>query len=218
MKRTIIGSIILIGLFAPHIVHSQGTTYMSNLGQSPDGNNAVGSNSWLAAGILTGTNASGYLLNSIQLGMADATGNPTNFTAMIYSAFIGGAVLPGTNLCTLDGPANPATGGVYSFTAVSNLLLLPNTRYFIVLTAATTVANGAYEWSFINTASYNPNGGWGGGATLGSLNGSSWNPLPNYPQLDYSQFAINATAIPEPGVLGLLGLGGLAFLWHRRKF
>jgi hypothetical protein len=95
--------------------------------------------------------------------MADASGNPTNFTVMLYSAFVGGGISPGTNLCTLDGPANPATCGVYSFTAVSNLLLPPNTRYFIVLTAGTTIANGAYEWDYANIYSYNPSGGWGWG-------------------------------------------------------
>jgi hypothetical protein len=28
---------------------------------------------------------------------------------------------------------------------------------------------------------------------------------------------ISMYAVPEPGILSLLGLGGLAFLWHRRK-
>jgi hypothetical protein len=33
--------------------------------------------------------------------------------------------------------------------------------------------------------------------------------------LDNIQFS--SIPIPEPGVVGLLGLGGLSFLWHRRK-
>jgi hypothetical protein len=33
----------------------------------------------------------------------------------------------------------------------------------------------------------------------------------------YYQFAISVTDVPEQGVLSLSGLGGLAFLWYRRK-
>jgi PEP-CTERM motif len=57
-----------------------------------------------------------------------------------------------------------------------------------------------------------------GGLALGSSNGSSWYPLGNYPQqLDYPQYAITAEAIPEPGALGLLALGGLFLVRRRRK-
>lgn len=194
-------------------------TYLSNLGQLSNGSNAVGSDSWLAALFYTGANAAGYSLDSVQLGMADASGSPSDFTAMIYglnSNMIGG-VFPGSSLGTLDGSLDPATGDIYTFTAISNLLLSPGRPYFIVLTAETAVADGAYNWSVMNTASYNLTGGWLGAVTLGSTDGLSWAPLPTYPLLDFSQFAINATAIPEPGVLSLLGLGGLALLWHRRK-
>jgi hypothetical protein len=83
-----------------------------------------------------------------------------------------------------------------------------------VLTAGTAVANGAYDWSYVGASSYNPSGGWGGfGGVLTSSDGSSW--LGGYSV--NPQYAVNATAIPEPGVLGLLGLGALVFLWHRRK-
>jgi hypothetical protein len=218
MKTIIIRSILTIGFFCPQFLQAQGTmTYLSNLGKPADGTNAVGSDSWLAAPFYTGTNAGGYSLDSIQLGMANASGNPTNFTVMLYSAYLGAGISPGTNLDTLDGSSNPATAGVYTFTTVSNLLLSPNRYYFIVLTAETTVANGAYEWNYDNTGSYNPVDNWIGAVTFGSGNGLSWTRLGMSPLYDYSQFAINATAIPEPGTLGLLGLGGLVFLWPRLK-
>jgi hypothetical protein len=111
---------------------------------------------------------------------------------------------------------NPATAGVYTFTTVSNLLLSPNRFYFIVLTAGTTVANGAYEWNYDNTGSYSPVDNWIGAVTLRSSNGSYWNS--GLGPSVFSQFAINASAIPEPGVLSVLGLGSIAFLWRRRKF
>ena len=84
-----------------------------------------------------------------------------------------------------------------------------------MLTAGTAIANGAYDWSHADTYSYNQSGGWQTFADiLPSSDGLSW----RHPILSSdAQFAINATAIPEPGVLGLFALGSLAFLWHRRK-
>jgi hypothetical protein len=217
MKRIITSAVTVLAIIlARHIVQAQGTmTYLSSLSQTPTGSVSVGSDSWLAADFITGTSANGYSLDSIQLGMANASGSPTNFTVMLYSAFIGGAVLPGTNLDTLSGSLDPATSGIYTFTTISNLMLSPRTVYFIVLTAGTGVTNGAYNWS---ESAYPPSiNYWSAdNAVLQSGDGiSGWHTTP---YLGIAQFSINATAIPEPGVLGLLGLGGLAFLWHRRKF
>lgn len=206
-------------LMAQQVTQAQGIMYLSNLSQASSGSLAVGTNSWLAAGFQTGTNAGGYWLDSIQLAMTDASGNPSAFVAMLYdqSSDLSG-FSPGSSLCTLNGSLNPVTGGIYTYTPASSLTLSPNTIYFIVLTAGTTVANGAYGWSYLNTASYGPVDNWGGGLALGSGNGLPWHPLGNYPQeLDYPQYAINATAVPEPGVLSLFALGGLCFLWHRRR-
>ena len=215
LMKTIINCIIgfAVALLAAQIVQAQGTmTYLSNLGQSSAGSLAVGNNSWLAEVFVTGTNASGYSLNSIQLGMADSSGNPSNFTTMLYSS-AGASFLPGFSLGTLDSSLNPTAAGTYTFTSASNLMLSPSTDYFIVLTAGTAVANGSYEWSYTGANFYNPSGGW---ASLGNVwilnDGSHWNSTG-----DSVQFAINATPIPEPGVLGLFGLGGLAFVWHRWK-
>jgi hypothetical protein len=219
MKATvkiIVGSFVVfaVALLASQILQAQGTmTYLSNLDQNSAGSLTAGSDSWLAAPFETGTNASGYMLNSVQLGMADASGNPRNFTVMLYSLVIGGGS-PGSSLDILSGSLNPVTGGIFSYTPTLNLTLHPNTFYYIVLTAGTAVANGAYDWSYVGASSYNPSGGWGGfGGVLTSSDGSSW--LGGYSV--NPQYAVNATAIPEPGVLGLLGLGALVFLWHRRK-
>jgi len=223
MKNPIIGGIIVLAvvLSVPQILQAQGTTYLSNLGQPSTGSLAVGSDSWYAALFFTGTNASGYSLNSVQLAMTDASGNPSGFTAMLYAQDYsnGFAIFPGSRLGTLSGSTDPATGGIYTYTDDSNITLSPSTPYFVVLTAGTTVANGAYDWSLAGIDSYNPNGGWGviGGVSgdyLHSSDSSSWNSTSSG---GFPQFAINATAVPEPSSGILLGLGGLGFLWHRRK-
>ena len=207
------------GLLTQQIAPAQGVVYLSNLGQASAGNLAVGSNSWQAAVLITGTNVGGYALNSVQLRMTDASNSPSGFKVMLYGeANNPNAAFPGSSLGTLFGANNPSTGGVYTYTDDSNITLSSDTTYFIVLTAGTTIADGAYDWSSTSTGSYgsyNPTGGWiGGNVLLHSSNGSSWAANSSYSP----QFSITATAIPEPGVLSLFALGGLGFLWQRRRF
>jgi hypothetical protein len=144
MRRRIISIIIasVFGLMAPEMIQAQGTmTYLSNLDQPSAGSLAVGSNSWVAAGIYTGTNPGGYVLTSIQLGMIDASGNPSGFTAMLYYPLSGGPPSgPGRYIATLDGSLNPVSAGTYTYAAHSNLTLSRSTEYFIVLNAGTAVA------------------------------------------------------------------------------
>jgi hypothetical protein len=60
MKTIINGLIVFaVALLAPQIAQAQGTIYMSNLGQTSAGTDAVGSNSWMAVYFITGTNADG---------------------------------------------------------------------------------------------------------------------------------------------------------------
>jgi hypothetical protein len=218
MKQTIIGGVLAfaVALVAPQITQAQGTTYLSNLGQAPAGSIAVGSDSWVAGNFRTGTNSAGYVLNSVQLAMTDASGNPDGFTAMIYTqfGFPVGAPHPESSLATLGGSLNPMTAGDYTYAPASSLMLSPNTIYFIVLTGGTGIASGAYEWSDAGVNSYNPSDGWGGSIYYyHSSDGLNWTrSLGIYPQ-----FAINGTAVPEPGVFSLFALGGLGFLWHRRR-
>jgi hypothetical protein len=115
---------------------------------------------------------------------------------------------------TLNGSLTPVSSGIYTYTPSSSLTLKGNSPYFIVVTAGTALADGAYGWSLAGAPPYNPVSGWVEvGGIFTSSNGSSW-PLPTD---GYFQFAINATAVPEPSTLSLLALGGLFLVWHRRK-
>lgn len=206
---------LVVELLIQQVTQAQGTLYLSNLGQSSTGSESVGSNLWYAALVETGNNTGGYALDSIELGMVDASGNPNGFTALLYSAIVSADIYPGSNLATLNGSLDPSTAGIYTYTPTSNLTLSPSTLYYIVLTAGTAVANGAYDWSLADANSYNPSGGWRGvDGVWTSINGSNWNPII---ATISPQFAITATPIPEPGILSLFGLGGLGLLWQRRK-
>ncbi len=195
----------VVGLLAQQITHAQGTIYLSNLGEASVGGSPVGSDSPNGFSFITGQNAGGYLLDSIQLSMTDASGNPSGFAAMMYM-LVDPASGSETYIGTLSGSLNPAVAGIYAYTPTDNLILLPNTYYSLLLTAETAVANGAYELSLTGTNLGYPSNGWAGPG-FGNFSIAT----------EFPQYAITATPVPEPGTFCLFGLGGLCFLWHRRK-
>jgi hypothetical protein len=151
---------------------------------------------------------------SIQLGFFSGSGNPNDYTAMIYSAISNIGTEPGSSLGSLNGSADPTTDGIYTYT--SNLMLSPNTPYFIVFTAGTTVAEGNWQ-AGVNV--YNPSGGWGvtQRGSIGfyqSSDGSSWSSILGGGI--YPEFAINATPIPEPSIIFLIFIGS-GVLFYVRK-
>jgi hypothetical protein len=215
MKKLLNGMIVFaVGLLAPQTARSQGTsTYISSLGLPSAGTEEVGSDSWIADQIKTGNNPGGYALDTIQLAMAPASGAPSGFTVMLYSAISFAAILPGTSLGTLSGPTDPETDGTYTYTA-SDLTLSPSTFYFIVVTAGTPVASGLYAWSFASSLP-SSSGGWDGAVFfITSSDGSTWSTLSNTD--GDLQYALTATPTPEPNTLGLLGLSGMLFFAWRR--
>jgi hypothetical protein len=214
VKRiTFVAAVLGAGLFLAPAASAQGTIYISNLGQTPVGSGAVGSDSWIAQDFTTGTNAAGYVLNSVQLLMDPALGSPNGFTASIYSSPGNGA--PGIELGTLSG-SDPAAGGLFSY-AASGLTLSPGTYYYVVLTAATPAAQGAYEWSAADSfgrITVAPGDPWTiPDGYFSSADGSSWT---SHPRGNIFQFAVDGAAVPEPGISSLLALGGLWLLWCRR--
>src|ERR1039458_2607755 len=105
-------SMFVVGLLAQQIAVAQGTTtYLSNLGQASAGSLAVGSDSWLAEAFRTGADAGGYVLDSVQLSLADASGSPSGFTVMLY-ATNPSTPAPFSYLTTLHGSLDPVAAGV----------------------------------------------------------------------------------------------------------
>ena len=222
MRKKIISGIIagVFGLLTPQRVPAQGTMYLSNLEQASIGSLAVGSNSWVAGIFVVGNNPGGYVLDSVELAMANASGNPSGLQVMIYSSGGGGFAPPKTYVGTLSGSLDPVTAGEYTFTPSAPITFLPGGGYSIVLTSGTAVADGAYEWSYGGANSYNPTGGWstlpgGAAGAWTSSNGS----IPSWVRNGsaFPQFGIEANPVPEPGLLSFFVLGGLHFVWQRRK-
>ena len=212
MKNIIISgmSVFALALLAPQTARPQGTMFVSSLGQPSTGSAEVGSDSWLAAGFETGNNTGGYVLDSVQLAMAPASGAPSQFIVALYSAHDPIAHRPDSSLGILAGSSDPETSGIYNYTA-SGVTLPPSTYYYVVLTSGTTVSSGFYAWSFDNSPPVT-SGGWGGTQRLlYSRDGLSWNSL-----FGDRQFSLTATAVPEPDTLSLLALAGLlSYAWPR---
>jgi MYXO-CTERM domain-containing protein len=220
MKHIVLSSIVAVAatLLSPQAAQAQGTMLrLSSLSQTYTGTKAVGGDSWLAVPFVTGNSPGGYTLDSVQLGMADASGNPSGFSVMLYSrSGDTGAILPGSSLGSLTGSTSPTSAGVYSYTPAAGLTVSPGTYYFVVLTGTTVVADGAYSWGL---SAYPPatgsDGWWEGNEIRRSVDGASGWPLA-LPYQGIGQLAIYATAVPEPGAFSLAILGGLLLMRRRR--
>jgi hypothetical protein len=210
MKKNVISGFIvfLIALLIPQITGAQGTVYVSGLSQTSTGSHSVGSDSWLAADFETGTNASGYVLNSVELALINASGNPNGFTAMLYTQVGEGGVNPGSSLGAFSGSSNPSTSDIYVYTAPPDFILSPNTFYNIVVTSQTLAGTGSYNWSD-STFPPNLSGGWRVSYGVLYSNNGAITDWYAFPVSGYAQFSIDAISIPEPGVLSLFGLGGV---------
>jgi hypothetical protein len=213
MKKSIPLTILLVSvIFLPTFVQAQGTLQASNLGQTPTSSAAIGSDSWIAQEFyIFGTDPTIYDLNSIQLLTNPASGNPSDFNVSIYSAGnLGGS--PKNFLGSLNGSTDPSLGGVFTYTA-SDITLSGDIGYYVVVTAATSIAQGAYSWSASNNAG---TGNWNiTDIYYSSADGLNWT---GHARQDVFQMAIYATPVPEPSTCALLGLSlfGLGF-WRLQQ-
>jgi hypothetical protein len=192
---------------------AQGTLYVSTLGETLTSSLAVGSDSWLAQPFDTGTNAAGYALNSVQLLMSAATGNPSGFSVLIYNQTTSSPYSPMNSVGSLGGSLNPSASGLYSYTA-SGILLSPHTLYYLVVTATMSVAQGAYNWRDASDLAEGSDQWIIEPGYSSSSDGLSW----QYLRPNTFSMAIYATAIPEPSAVSLISLGcGILFYVRRRK-
>ena len=222
MKKQIANGIMILSLagLSPSFAQAQGTVaYVSNVGRPQAGSLAVGSDSWVGNQFMVGTNTGGYALNSVQLAMAAAAGNPNGFTVALYATWAGVTPYHGAGdasfILPLLGSTNPSTAGIYTYTPQTALDLSQSYIYSVVLTAGTSVANGSYNWSEADGA-LGLSDGWNSAYFLfNSSDGLVWsdNPTPNG---SYPEFAVSAVTVPEPGVPAFWGIGIFLFcLWRK---
>ena len=139
---------------------------LSNLTTSGTGTVVVDSSGGESAGFVTGGNAGGYTLESVDVrisSVTNTTGNASgDLTVALYTSASNGK--PGTSQATLTG-SSPTGAGTFTFTCPdsANCSLSPATQYHVVLTAPNTTGNGRYVWSVASTlsATQEPsNNGW----------------------------------------------------------
>ncbi|MGH8046031.1 MAG: choice-of-anchor R domain-containing protein [Chthoniobacterales bacterium] len=171
---------------------------------------------WAGNRFITDNSAPSFLLDSVTVKMDTADAMPGNFFVAIYSHATDG---PGTLLQTLTGNTNPATAGDYTYTS-SGLSLAPNTSYWVVTGVSSGGVGGSgYLWK-LSGDPFNFTGPWTIPATdthITSIGagGENWRtdlPHDAYPR----QFSVSATAVPEPAVFVLVGLGVVTLLLRRR--
>ena len=114
-----------------------------------------------AAGFTTGSNSSGYSLQSVTAKFSNKVGSPTGFTAAIHAVSSGNPAASAT--CALSGSA-PDTAGEYTYTPSATCDLSASTTYFLVLSASGAAgANHYYLLSYTSSSSQTntpSNAGW----------------------------------------------------------
>lgn len=206
LSRTLfLGAILLAGK-----LHAQGTIYISNLNANSAGNTPITSNAWVAQSFVTGNNPPGYTLNNIQLGMGPATGTPTGFSVLLFGSSITRNE-PGSLIEILTGSSNPTLAGIFDYTSPGQAKM-PSTKYWIVTKAQSSQSGGAFNASLASYFDYTSPDNWTTDRFVKtSSDGLNW--VINQIGFDI-QFAISATAVPEPSIVALLGVGG-SFLFTR---
>ncbi|MCO5050882.1 MAG: hypothetical protein M9920_01070 [Verrucomicrobiae bacterium] len=203
-KAFAIGVLFVTGLSLVGIkTQAQGTIYISNLDRQTTGSLSVGADARLATWFRTGTAPSGYVLDSIQLAMDAPSGNPTGLRVMLWDFQRGESMADLTGL-------DPLSNGVFAY-GTEGFMLSPSTVYWFVVTAATPLSVGAFQWE--HAATGNDTIGidnWRQGAAYQtSLDGIEWDRTAHAGNL---KFAVSATVVPEPSSLALVLCGGALWL------
>lgn len=188
--------------------YAAAATLSDNLSSTVAGTEPVSGNTWVAAEF--STDASTYTLSSATLMLQNFT--PGTATLYLYRDAAG---QPGTTEGNLSSPGTYSTTISATTFAGNNLLLLPNSNYWLVLTANT----GDFEWAWTESSS---GSGAGFEANWSASNdaGATWFTSSTEPEISSVMASPTASAVPEPSVVGLLAIGyllaaGFAKVSHR---
>ncbi len=200
---------------------------LSNMGQLSSGFGfGVGTNNptslpnlMRAVTFRTGLNPNGYWLNSVDLGMGGSTGS--GLGSFQLQLFATAPFLPTTSVgdfSLIAATSDPIDDHPYTFAFTNqSLILTPQTYYAIVARSPSSTGPSVSQYGWRNTsgidATSDPN--WLIFDQLVNTEGSSaWSSIRSGPY----QFAIDATAVPEPTQLCLFGCAmAAAVLFSRRR-
>lgn len=164
---------------------------------------------WIAQSFLVP--ASGpYTLASVVLGLEAGRTSGGGFFVALYDD---AGTQPGSRLATLNGEADPAVAGSYTYTPSGSLTLAADTPDWVV--AGVESGSATYLWDGLDLP---PQIGRDVGYTGSSDGGTSWDPAFGANSEGFN-LQVNATAVPEPGswaMVGLLVATGFG-LWQRSR-
>jgi hypothetical protein len=186
---------------------SPAAVVVSNLGELEDSPWSVRNTQYIGMSFTVGNDFSAWTLDSVDI-RALNFGATTDFIVELHADSAGAPSVAA--LATLTG-ANPSITGNYNFTPISSITLTAGTTYWLTAESATS----QYGWvRTTSTAESTALSGWSIGNNIGASldSGASWGTL----NLNPAKFAINATGIPEPSSLLLLGIGSLAIIRRKR--
>ena len=165
---------------------------VSNLSETASGNNPTNIN-WTGGGSFranvansfrTGSNSSGYTLESVTVKFAATNGTPGALTVAIYAHNTSNLSPTGnTAVATLNG-SNPSTADDYTFTCSGSCTLSASTTYWVVMYSASGGYTSNYyslTWTASNNQTNEPSSeAWQIGDTAkrgsgSSINTVSWN-------------------------------------------
>lgn len=205
-----IGTFLICAAAAATLHATPTVTLLSNLDQPTQPSaTVVGLNQFLAAPFITGESATAFEFVTMPL-MAFAS-SQGKFQVSLH---IDDAGLPGDLIIggVLSGNNGPRASGLYTYAAVADLFLDPNTRYWVVAECDFATPNANYGWYDTLSFNYSSAAGWQLPGHLASSHdaGATWRTNEDALIPRPLKFEIAGTIIPEPSSLALAGLGTLA--------
>jgi hypothetical protein len=201
-------SAAVAGLLALAVPSLRALTYIDNLNQTTSSTNNLFQN-WYGTQFTTDASAPFFSLDNITISVFSAASPGSPFTVNIFSDASGE---PGSVLGVLTG-TTPTGAGNFTF-AATGITLSASTPYWVVVQVS-----GASTYLIADTHSSTIGGTWltTTGGDFSTNSGALWVNSDAFG--DRNQYALNATAVPEPSEYAtMLGASALGLvLWRRRR-